>query len=62
MRPALLTLTAWVLLMIGPLPLATAQTAPKMIAHLRADGNYTKDPKDVVKADVKVAPRRTRRS
>lgn len=44
--------------MVGPLPVVIAQPAPKMIAHLRADGNYKKDSKGVVKGDVKLAPKK----
>jgi Concanavalin A-like lectin/glucanases superfamily len=56
MRPTRFRLAVWALLVVGPLPVAMAQPAPKMIAHLRADGNYQKDPRGVVKADVKLAP------
>src|SRR5262245_15321506 len=37
---------------------APAQTAPKMIGTLRADGNYKKAPKGVATGDVKGAPKK----
>jgi hypothetical protein len=58
MKSALLKRTAWVLLLAGSLAPAGEKPAPRMLAHLRADGDYTKDPKSVVKADVKLAPKK----
>jgi len=56
MRPVDRTLALGAFLLA--LPAAPAQPAPRMIAHLRADGTYQKDPRGVATGDVTDAPKK----